>query len=181
MTMKNRQKGFTLMEILVVVTILGIMAVVGVNQYVQSAEAQRAELGADLVSQVAHANLLYYAEHTAYVSGAITNTLCAGQSACPSGSGGCSLITCGYLKMRNFDNQPYMVWAGNGSAGSPACGDGGISSMNPANVVACGRRRKNTDTGSYGTSNATYGAWGYTMDINGAVGKLGTGAPGFSQ
>lgn len=181
MAMKNREKGFTLMEILVVVTILGVLAVAGVNQYLQSAEAQRAELGSDLISQVAHANLLYNAEKNAYVSGALTNALCTGQTTCPTASGACSLITCGYLKMRNFDNQPYMVWAGNGSASSPACGDGGIGGMNPANVAACGRRRKNSDIGSYGTSNVTYGAWGYVMDKNGAVTKLGTGAPGFSQ
>jgi prepilin-type N-terminal cleavage/methylation domain-containing protein len=179
--MRHREKGFTLIEILVVVMIIGVLAVAGVNQYLKSAESQRAELGSDLVSQVAHANLLYYADRMSYVSGAITNTLCSGQTACPSGNGACSLISCGYLKLRNFDNQPYMVWAGNGDASSPACGDGGIAGMNPASVVACGRRRKDTDTGTYGSSITTYQGWGYAMNKNGAMTKMGTGAPDFSQ
>jgi prepilin-type N-terminal cleavage/methylation domain-containing protein len=177
--MKRDQKGFTLIELLVVVIIIGVLALAGFKGYLGSSEAQKAETGSDLVSQVAHANLLYYADHTNYVSGAITNALCSGQTGCPNGNGACSLITCGYLKMRNFDTQPFMVWAGDGNT---TCGDAAATGMglNPSGVVACGRRRKSTD-GAGGTPNATYGGWGYAMTKNGIVTKVGTGVPGFSQ
>jgi prepilin-type N-terminal cleavage/methylation domain-containing protein len=91
--MKNR-KGFTLMELVVVVMILGILASMAVPYYYKSIETTRAEDSVALGHMLGNANRMYALDHgNLLTSGAITNT-CNGYTSCaaaPAGSG-CSLV-----------------------------------------------------------------------------------------
>ncbi|HOV22203.1 MAG TPA: prepilin-type N-terminal cleavage/methylation domain-containing protein [bacterium] len=63
--MKNK-KGFTLIELMVVVIIVGILASVAVPLYTAHVKQAKASEGAALVGSVRTAELVYYAQHNTY-------------------------------------------------------------------------------------------------------------------
>ncbi|MFA6282276.1 MAG: prepilin-type N-terminal cleavage/methylation domain-containing protein [Candidatus Omnitrophota bacterium] len=68
------KKGFTLMELIVVVIIVGILAMVGLPQFFQVAERGRAAEAFGILGAVRSAQVRYYAENSAYLS----NSTCGG-------------------------------------------------------------------------------------------------------
>jgi len=66
MNRKNRSKGFTLVELMVVVIIVGILAAVAVPIYRQNVKRAMASEGAALLGSVLTAERVYYAEHNTY-------------------------------------------------------------------------------------------------------------------
>ncbi len=65
---KNRKRGFTLVELMVVVIIVGILASVAVPIYRANIKKAMASEGAALLGSVLTAQRIYYAEHTTYTS-----------------------------------------------------------------------------------------------------------------
>ena len=71
---KKNNKGFTLVELLVVIAIIGILAVVAVPALFKNIEKGKvADLEAD-ISAIRSASLSYYAENSAYPTGATLST-----------------------------------------------------------------------------------------------------------
>ncbi|OQB72795.1 MAG: Fimbrial protein precursor [candidate division TA06 bacterium ADurb.Bin131] len=68
MNRKNRSKGFTLVELMVVVIIVGILAAVAVPIYRQNVKRAMASEGAALLGSVLTAERVYYAEHNTYTT-----------------------------------------------------------------------------------------------------------------
>jgi len=66
MSMKRDQRGFTLMELMIVIVIIGVLAAIGVpayNNYVKKAKAAACDANR---RSIATAVGLYYAEHSDY-------------------------------------------------------------------------------------------------------------------
>ena len=65
---RNSRKGFTLIELMVVVIIVGILAAVAVPIYRANIKKAMASEGAALLGAVLTAEKVYYAEHNTYTT-----------------------------------------------------------------------------------------------------------------
>lgn len=65
---RTKQKGFTLVELMVVVIIVGILASVAVPIYRANIRKAMASEGAALLGSVLTAQRIYYAEHNTYTT-----------------------------------------------------------------------------------------------------------------
>jgi type II secretory pathway pseudopilin PulG len=170
-----------MVELMVVVIIIGILAAMGIPQYLKSVEMSKADSGSSLMKMVGAANRMYSIDHAgAYVSGPLT-TGCDPNGACPGGGTGCDLVACKYLPSNSYGTSPSfsdVSWAvaaaGNAAGGGGACplAVPGGSVPGGGNLVACAMR----GSGASGT----YAAWGYAMDVNGVITSF-NGAPTPSQ
>jgi prepilin-type N-terminal cleavage/methylation domain-containing protein len=164
------RKGFTLLELIVVILIIGILAAFAVPQYMKSLENNKADDAAALINMVATTNRMYALDHGGtYTVGTLTSA-CASQTSCPASGGAadpCSLVSCKYLAATDFDKKPYVIAAGNKANCLSWAGS----------IVACGARRT---TGFNSTAQAPYSSWGYTVDDGGVVTNQG-GAPAATQ
>jgi prepilin-type N-terminal cleavage/methylation domain-containing protein len=163
--------GFTLTEMIVVVLLVGILAAFAVPQYMKSLENSKAEDGAALMNMVGTTNRMYALDHSGtYTAGNVATSCTLSTVACPAAGGltdPCNLVSCKYLAAQDFDKKAYSVNSFDpGTAG--AC-----LGLGSGRYTACAKRRSGA---SPGTSNATYQAWGYTVDINGSMTAYG-GAP----
>jgi general secretion pathway protein G len=66
MRQKLKNKGFTLLEILVVIVLLGILATIVLGSYTSSLERSRDSRRKQDLAQVSHALELYYSENNSY-------------------------------------------------------------------------------------------------------------------
>lgn len=154
---KNR-RGFTLIELMVVVLIMGILASMGVPYYFKTVETSKATDSVAIGHLLGNANRMYLIDNPGGISGQVTNT-CNGQ-ACASASGACKLVACSYVAQQDWTNSSYDYFVCNGGAGGGCCG---------ANAVACTSRKAGTS--------APYSGWGYRFLNNGSCVALGTNPP----
>jgi general secretion pathway protein G len=66
MRQRLNNKGFTLLEILVVIVLLGILATIVLGSYISSLERSRDSRRKQDLAQVSHALELYYSENNSY-------------------------------------------------------------------------------------------------------------------
>lgn len=159
MVRKNARAGFTLIEILVVVLIIGVLAALALPQFFKSMEVAKADDALGYVQSVAAANRQFYIDHQSWVSGPLTtcspdgssSDSCNGQS-----TGACDLMYCGYLARQSLQGKAYDFYAG-------TCGSSAGAAAN-ATMSACARRDAGTATVS-----SPYDSWGYTVSINGSL------------
>jgi prepilin-type N-terminal cleavage/methylation domain-containing protein len=140
--------GFTLVELLVVVMILGILAFMGIPQYTRTVENSKADDAVAQVNMLAQANRMY-------------NLNNPGQWDATPGGGMASdtvLITGNYVAGADWANKAYKYFACNPAGGSGCC---------TAGIAACATRQN-------GSGN--YANWGYTVSNAGVVTNTG-GAP----
>ena len=65
--MKLKNNGFTLLELIIVIVIVGILSIVSVNFYEYSVEKARLTEALSTLKTIADANTLYYLEHQVWV------------------------------------------------------------------------------------------------------------------
>jgi prepilin-type N-terminal cleavage/methylation domain-containing protein len=164
--MKTENKGFTLIELVVVVLIMGILSSMGVPYYYKTIETSRATDSVAIGHLLGNANRMYQLDRPAaeWVSGQITNT-CNGYTTCtqttpPAGSA-CRLVACGYVAQQDWNNASYDFFVCNGAAGGGFCATSGTE-----RGVASVRRKSGAPT--------DYSGWGYAFYSSGRCEKKST-------
>lgn len=165
--MIGKNRGFTLIELMVVVVIIGILALFGYPQFVRTIETSKAEDAVATLQMVATTNRMYALDNGGVrTAGPLTDTCNSG--ACDAAAHpSCDLVRCNYLAAQSWTTKNYLFFTGNGAAGD--C---------PANTVACARRKVcGTDPAPCAQSGSNFATWAYTVDPNGVVSKSGAGTP----
>lgn len=185
MNKKEGVYGFTLVELLIVLVIVGIFALIAMPQYQKTTESSYADQAVSVLQIIGTTNRLYYLDKGSYAAGYLNS--CPAGVLCGSGSpSACDLMNCQYMAMQNFSQGQYNFCATNGIiSGIDPCG----LASSAGNFVACAIRRNCTNTSPCGsgggsdpnsdvttrcTTNSSYKTWGYTVDVNGTVRAWGT-------
>lgn len=187
---RGADAGFTLIELMVVVLIIGILAAFGLPQYLKSIENSKADDAVALVQMAGTTHRMLALDHSGNWLGsaagtAITDT--CQTASCQNGAGNpCDLVACKYMATQDFDSRPYVLFLANDTSNS-TCGGVSFSAANgcgamPGKIVACVRRRLTSDSPSAGAAQISpYTSWAYAVDDTGTIGVnncgSGTAAP----
>ncbi len=156
--MNGARAGFTLVELIVVVMIVGVLAAFAVPQYRRTVESSKAEEAMTVAKQVAAANRLFKLDRGVYVpQGNITNACNTGTCPAAAPYNVCDLVRCKYLAAQNWDSKGYNIGAG---VGNGCLGTFGIG------FIGCVARKSGS---SPGTNTAPYSGWMYKVDAAGTV------------
>ncbi|MBI3553305.1 MAG: type II secretion system protein [Elusimicrobia bacterium] len=185
------QAGFTLMELMVVVTIIGILAAFAIPQYLRSVETSKADDAAALMNMVATTNRMFALDHGGVYNSGYLTTACTGAipNPCDTTPGSpCNLVYCKYLAPQDFDKKTY-IFAADTPAGSTFCNSawpGGMG-VQGTTLLACTARKNATNCTTAGVSCtigvgslSPYTTWGYGVGTSGVVTSIG-GAPAAVQ
>ncbi|MBI3549538.1 MAG: prepilin-type N-terminal cleavage/methylation domain-containing protein [Elusimicrobia bacterium] len=161
----RKNKGFTLIELMVVVFIIAILGALAIPQYTKSVETSKADDAISTLQQVGAANRQFALDYPQYNTGQLTSS-CSGSCACDGTTctsyTACNLILCKYLAIGNFDSKGYDFYACNGaSSTSDQCSLGQTGTF-----AACAKRKNGAKPG---TTSSPYKDWGYTIDIKSDV------------
>ena len=157
---RARPAGFTLVELLVVVLIIGILTAMGMTQYSKAVETSKADQALALAQSIATAHRMFYLEKGSFLDGNISAcdpTAAAASANCATSP--CDLMYCNYLARQDLQNKPYIYLVGNS-----ACGLG---------IFGCAKRR--TGAGP-GTDALPFATWSYNVSNAGVASAQG-GAP----
>ncbi|OGS13620.1 MAG: hypothetical protein A2285_05955 [Elusimicrobia bacterium RIFOXYA12_FULL_57_11] len=128
--MNKLKTGFTLVELLVVVTIISILAAVGMPQYMKTVETTKATDALAITQMIANANRMYQIDKNTYASAVAT------------------LVTDKYMASHDWSAAAYNYYACNGATGGGCCAAG---------MVACCQRNATGTYSSWGYSINTSG------------------------
>ncbi|MFA5139881.1 MAG: prepilin-type N-terminal cleavage/methylation domain-containing protein [Elusimicrobiota bacterium] len=166
-----REHGFTLIELIVVIVIVGILAAVSLPQYTKSIESSRADDAAATVAMLGRANRMFRIDNGRYAAGDFPATCAAGcPNPIPATPPACAMLQCKYLPSLEFVNKGYTYRVI--AAGAQTCG---LTFRSPAKTstnsyLACAKRCTGA---SPCTNNSTYASWGYAVDTAGVVHSFG--------
>ena len=159
------KSGFTLIELMVVVLIMGILASMGVPYYYKTVETTKATDSVAIGHLLGNANRMFKVDNPGMsISGIVTNNPCNNVSCASAGTSSCRLIACGYVAKQDWDNSSYDFYVCNGGAGGPCCGSRGTEIG-----MSCTRRKPG--------AGSPYNTWGYRFYDSGACESLGSGVP----
>ncbi len=167
----RKKKGFTLIELSVVVIILGILASIGLPYYFKTIETSKANDALAIGHMLANSNRMWYMDHNLdgtrtndWLRGRITNTCNSGTCRTTSNSA-CNLIRCNYAAKQDWNqggNAPYLYYLCN-----PGSGAGGGCCRSGA--AACVMRKTSASN--------PYRTWRYWFGDDGKCHATGTSVP----
>jgi type IV pilus assembly protein PilE len=182
------RRGYTLMELVIAILIIGILASFAVPQYLKTIESGKYDDAVGLVNQIGMTNRMFALDHNGFfATGQFTTSNCGCTAGPPSTCqtilatyGGtaansytptmdvanpCVLVCCNYLGDQNWPTKAYNFYACSetGAAPGPCSGN--------TNPVA-GASRTTTGTGS--TNINPYKTWGVWMNNAGTIANVST-------
>jgi type II secretory pathway pseudopilin PulG len=144
------------MELFVVCVLIGILASIGIPQYLRTVETGNAQSATAILRSIGTANRMFALDHNgAYANtGILTNSCNSGT--CDGSFGPCQLVRCKYLAGHEWDNGKWTFRTAN-PADATACTPGVPGS---GQYVSCANRNGGS---------MPYSAWAYGMNVNGIV------------
>ncbi|MDA8244697.1 MAG: prepilin-type N-terminal cleavage/methylation domain-containing protein [Elusimicrobia bacterium] len=150
--MNGNRKGFTLIELVVVVMIMGILASIGVPYYYKTVETSKATDSVAIGHMLANAYRMFQLDNpSTNLSGQVTNT-CNGGSCSTGDTSACRLVRCNYIARQDWGASAYNFFVGSGNCGGTN--------------LACTRRGSG--------ASANYSGWGYNFTNTGGCSPLGS-------
>ncbi len=152
--MNKNKNGYTLIELVVVVLIIGILASIAVPQYLKTVETSKAANAAGVGSLLSNAYRMFRVDNPgAFLNGQISN-------ACNSGvcdtSNPCRLVRCNYVAKQDWDAGAYNY----------TLTGGGVEV-----------RRKTTGPIPPATNTPPYTSWMYTFSLGDGTCSTSLGTP----
>ncbi len=145
------KKGFTLVELLIVVLIIGILATISIPYYRKTVETSKATDALAILNTIANANKMYALDNNNYATGRLDNNHI--------------LVQRKYITEHNWNAYQWILCACDPSGGNCGGCGGGCAG---GGLIACGYN--NTTVNPYNT-------WRYSIDVNGVCQKAGSGTP----
>ena len=158
--MSRKRRGYTLMELVVVVIIIGVLAAVGIPQYRKSVEASRADSAVSVAHMIYVSNKMFLMDNPGSKTfGLLSTTQCNQGTVCRTDGNvtGCNLVRCSYLAPQEWDGA-YSFYVCNGGRGGGCC-------TKDSTWLSCAERR-----------DGAYQGWGYGFSSSGICVPFG-GAP----
>jgi len=166
------RRGYTLIELVVTVLIIGVLASFAIPQYLKTVETGKADDAVAITNMIGATNKMFALDHGgSYVSGAF-GAACTGAGTCnpatfpapPAAvSGACVLVWCKYLADQDWANKPYNFYACDGNVAGACAGLGGGNQVSGSKRTAA--------------ANSPYNGWGYTMNTAGVITGYGSSVP----
>lgn len=146
-----RQAGFTLVELLVVVLIIGVLSAVMIPQYNKTVEVSKADDAAAIVAMIGQANRMFQIDNNTYVSDGDLVDGMSGTTCVANPTNVSQLVACRYLADRRWSGLAYTYRAGK----TVTCG------LPAPPGIACAKRDS--------AAQAPFSTWGYVMSGAGVV------------
>lgn len=149
---KFSRKGFTLIELIVVVLILGILASIGMPYYYKTIETSKANAAVAIGHLLGNSNRMWNLDRGSFASGQITDA-CNDSTPCSTSNTACNLVRCNYVAKQDWEQSggsAYLYYVCNGGAGGSCCNAG---------IVSCIVRRSGAPD--------PYSSWGYKFSDSG--------------
>ncbi|MFA5162281.1 MAG: prepilin-type N-terminal cleavage/methylation domain-containing protein [Elusimicrobiales bacterium] len=154
------KKGFTLIEVIVVVLIIAVLSALAATQLFRAVESSRMSDAVALVSAVSGARKMARLD---YIGGTLPSGKLASLTAVKSCSGSWNSIddytNCKYLSPHDWNSLLYSYYMCNDATGA----GGGCCA---ANVVACAQRKTTSEDSKHGTS-GDFATWRVQLMSNG--------------
>ena len=159
--MKRKSPGFTLVELLIVVIIIGVLVAIAIPQYQNSVETTKAYEAVSLVQMIGKSNKMFALDHRdVYAAGVFpttANTPCDATKSCATDCpgptyGACCLVWCRYLSNQDFGSKQYLLASCDGNTAG-----------------ACVGPNKELAAATHKAGSAPYSGWKYSMETSGLL------------